>query len=275
MFLFCLLLLISLGYELPISKEKYVTYNWKIEGCYQVPCNLTIVKNNITYLEKKFTSTTYYTLPWYVFNYNPCDKYEWFIASNDTIPTKLYILNMTVYYATSVLKSYSEFINDYRTQYIVIEIPHYTDNLLNSCLKMSIKLPKLSKSDYHAYIKSFKISIDDSYILADFVLDYKESTGRYYDNYYFKSNLVIGCTYPNQKGVFDIHPGRKYLMEVISDWGFSYNVELIIDTTVNPPNAYVVPIIILSIILILIIVMFLIYLGYHYYYKIPDSYQVA
>lgn len=257
MHLLFLLFLTVITHNLPITTEKYITYNWDLSKCY-TPCSISILKNNISYLHHSFqpgNNTILYTLPWYVFPYNVADKYEWFTTRNETTITKFYNSDMDKYYATSAISSYSSNIEYRRTKYIVIEIPHFTNSLLNSCLDISIKMHSLIDLDSITSIKIFNAKYIDSYILVNYSFQYRDH------EYNYKADLIIGCTYPDQIGPFDITPGKIYIMEIVSKYEFRYDIKLKISPIIhiNIDDSYKTITIFLSCLLFCIF-MFIVYI---------------
>ncbi len=132
--------------QLPVTYEKYLTYDWEIMNCGEAG-SLYITKNNQTYLTFPLKSCDYYcsrsiSLPWCVFSYNHNDKYEWYITNagcNKTAnKTTFNIEPFKVYYATSNLNSYTTKV--YSKTYALVEIPHFTNSLKSSCMDISLKL---------------------------------------------------------------------------------------------------------------------------------------
>jgi hypothetical protein len=266
------------GIPFNVSSDPDLAYNWDIYTCGQ-KANFTITQNNQTFLtreiDSKYNDYFLYTLPGCAFGQNKCtDKYDWSITSNKcnyTNRTKFHVDPMIKYYATNVLNSYILDLRRYETATVIIEIPHFTDSLKDSCLDMTFMVDDFP-GDIHP------IEIYDGLMAC--------SPNSYYDNYikvifkndkkkygYSTANVRIGCTYPDQLGPFDIEPGKKYLAQFINthrSWDRTYYTKLQInprDPIIEVSDAYRIWTIILGSSFCLIMVGILLMTCYKKYYS--------
>lgn len=164
-----------------------------------VECNFTISKNNTIYLEQLINSKNkmvYHTICQCAFPFAKCnDTYEWRVSSNkcnDTNLTTFRAESMDKMYATNIAKTYTWRIGHNRKKYVVIEIPHYKESFEESCLNISVRGEWWNNG----------INVCN----GDYV------TGVGHNDI---SNIIIGCTYPDQTGGWDIKPDQIYTMESI------------------------------------------------------------
>lgn len=229
--LFIWILALNLGFNLSkeienvsqfnfqLHNEKYITYNWELESrCHY--CNLTIIKNNVTYLHMQSNyDHILFIYPWYAFTYTTCDKYQWITNCQSGCTafnnTKFYIEPMNVYHVTETMITDSFSVPYKTSKYIIIDIPHFKEQLENSCLNIEISISNYNDGSIRIFDNDIKDSITVNPIFA-----YKDNV--------FKCNLVIGCIYPTQKTLFDLQLGKKYIMEVKSYYRSDYNIKLVI-----------------------------------------------
>lgn len=252
---------VSSAYEtphtlLPVTYEKYITYNWNIQTC-NGNSSLVIMKNNMTYLnipvKYKYYGEPPITIPWCAITYGTHNVYEWYVTyydCNETdIKTKFNVNKINMYYATNELNKYKYTAAD--TYYAIIEVPHFKNSLEKSCLNMEIDVQTWRSENFPA----IKIHNDIDTCRYNYLSDsFYTPKFTHTSDYSFTSNMTIGCTYPDQTGSFDIVPGKKYIIEHY----VTYNWDRIIELTMQinsyvQPNAYYLPAIVFGSILAIIL----------------------
>lgn len=230
---------------LPVTYEKYVTYDWTIPTC-DKNSFLIITKNNMTYLNISIKHDFYgasITIPWCALTYGAHDTYEWYVSyyncTKTVNETKFYVIKLKTYYATDELNSYTYEIS--KPDYSIIEIPHFKNSLDTSCLNIEIKIFTWSNNKF----PTIKIHNDVDMCRYDYFSDnFYIPKFTHTEKYAFSSNLTLGCTYPDQIGPYDVVPGKKYIIEYNPvEYGKSIELKLQINSYVKPNMYYTLSII--------------------------------
>lgn len=246
--------------KIPVTYEKYITYDWDIATC----CNgseFVVTKNNQTYLTIfpqpcSWQCRGTVSIPWCAFQYNPLDIYEWYVThdcNKTESDMKFSVGRLDTYYATNNKNSYIIDASEIHKKYIVIEIPHFKNSLMRSCLTISTKMisydhQTILKIHNDANACDYNI-FSNNYYIADFQTIMSDRWSKT-----LSSNMTIGCTYPSQKGSFDVSPGKKYIMQIDSHYKINIDLEI---NTMEPSNVYELATLILGSILLGVIVLIL------------------
>lgn len=200
---------------MPISGEKYVTYDFDILN-YDKNCSFVIKKNNISYTSiLNISLYHYYSFPWCMFDTH--NIYEYDIICNDNKIndiTKFSINKIIIYNATEISNTYTIFVgNRYNKKYALISVWNSKYSFNTLCLYLTVKF---QTSNNYGNVKIHNDndicnydSFSNSYYITDPVFEYYIESDKVY-----ASNIVVGCKYLTGIGPFDIRSERKYIMEI-------------------------------------------------------------